>query len=163
MNGISILDPALLLLFAVIGATVWFVTTARRRRVSTARMAVGAIGFFSGALIGALGATHTLVVIGGAVLGQRAPIEYTFRLYSLVMLGVLLVAGGLRSLASAWKLVQGDPRAWRSAVGATATLLAINVPLMPIQGFAVGFSVFLTVNLLALLVTRNRILTASRP
>ena len=39
---------------------------------------------------------------------------------------------------------------------ATVVLLAINVPLMPIQGFAPAFSAFAFVNLVALVATRKR-------
>jgi len=153
-------DPALLVLFGAVFATIWFIAAARRRGASSPLIAVAAIGFLVGALIAALGATHSLTVIGVAL--RRSPFEYDFRLYSLVMLGVLLVTGGLRCLALAWKLTQGDARAWRSSLEATTMLLVVNVPLMPIQGFAVGFTVFLSVNLLGLLLVRRSLFVASQ-
>ncbi len=50
----------------------------------------------------------------------------------------------------------GEPRAWKTTLWATVALLAINVPLIPIQGFAYVFSAFALVNLVALVATRTR-------
>lgn len=155
MDGNGSFDPVTLLPIAVLGATLWFVFAARRRRAPGPLIAAAAVGLFSGTMIAVLGATHTIAVIGGAL--RRAPFQYDFRLYSLVLLGVLLMSGGARCLLPAWKLTRGDAAAWRAAVGATVMLLAVNLPLMPIQGFAVGFSVFLGVNLVTLLLVRPRL------
>jgi len=150
MNGI--LDPALLVLFAVIGGTIWFAAAARGRGAG-ALAAVGAVTFFCGALIGLLGVAHTVAVIGRALRGPT--FEYNFRLYSLVMLGVSLIAGGLCCLSTSWNVARGDARAWKTALAATTLLLVVNAPLMPIQGFATGFSAFLVVTLLTLIATRR--------
>lgn len=158
MDSNVIFDPALLALVGTIGATIWFATAARRRGAG-ALAAVGAVTFFCGALIGLLGLAHTLAVIGGALSRRGPAFEYDFRLYSLVMLGVSQIAGGLCCLTSSWNVTRGDPRAWKAALGATTVLLIVNVPLMPIQGFAVGFSMFLAVTLLALIATRRRFVT----
>lgn len=154
MDGIF--DPAFLVLFAVIGATTWFAAAARGRGAG-ALAAVGAVTFFCGALIGLLGVAHTLAVIGRALRGPA--FEYDFRLYSLVLMGVCLIAGGLRCLSTSWSVARGDVRAWKAALGATSMLLVVNLPLMPIQGFAVGFSVFLVITLLVLTATRRRFVT----
>ncbi len=158
MDSNGIFDPALLVLFATIGATIWFATTARRRGAG-ALAAVGAVTFFCGALIASLGLVHTLAVTGRALSRLGPAFEYDFRLYSLIMLGVVLIAGGVRCLTTAWNVARGDPRAWKAALEATTMLLVVNVPLMPIQGFAVGFSMFLMVTLLALIATRRRFVT----
>lgn len=153
MDTFTFFDPALLLLVAVVGATIWFAAAARGRGAG-ALAAVGAVTFFTGALIASLGSAHTLAVIGRALRGPA--FEYNFRLYSLVMLGVAQVAGGLWCLSTSWNVARGDVRAWKAALAATTMLLAVNLPLMPIQGFAAGLSVFLVVTLLALIATRHR-------
>jgi len=156
MNGIF--DPALLVLVVVIGATVWFATAARGRGAGVLA-AVGAVTFFCGALIGSLGVAHTLAVIGRALRGPA--FEYDFRLYALVMLGVSQIAGGFRCLSTSWNVARGDARAWKAALAATTLLLVVNVPLMPIQGFAVGLSAFSVVTLLTLIATRRRFASAA--
>ena len=147
-------DPAQLGLVAVIVATIWF-AVATGRRGARVLAAVGAVTFFCGALIALLGTAHTLAVIGRAF--SRPPaFEYDFRLYSLVMLGVSLIAGGLRCLSTSWNVARGDVRAWKAALTATILLLVVNVPLMPIQGFAVAFTALLLVSLITLIATRRR-------
>lgn len=147
------LDPALLLFAAVIGATIWFAVRAQGRGAGRLA-ALGTVTFFTGALIASLGSVHTLAVIGRAL--REPAFEYDFRLYSLVMLGGCQVAGGLRCLSTSWNVTRGDARAWKAAVVATTLLLVLNAPLMPIQGFAVGFSAFLFVAAISLIATRHR-------
>jgi len=101
-----------------------------------------------------LGVAHTVAVVGRALRGPA--FEYNFRLYSLVMMGLSQMAGGALCLSTSWNVARGDVRAWRVAWGATTLLLVVNLPLMPIQGFAVGFSVFLLVTQLVLIATRRR-------
>ncbi len=156
----SLLDPALLLLLGVIAATIWFAVTARRRHCPAALTAVGTISFFCGTIIAALGAAHLIAVVArglsGAGSGPGGTFVYDFRFYALVQLGWLLIAGGVACFIQARGLTRGEPRAWRATVWATVVLLAINVPLMPIQGFAPAFSAFAFVNLIALVATRKR-------
>ena len=52
--------------------------------------------------------------------------------------------------------MRGEPRAWKTTLWASVALLAINVPLIPIQGFAYFFSAFALVNLVALVAMRKR-------
>ena len=156
MDFYAILDPALILLFIVIAATIRFAAAARGRGAGILA-AVGAATFFCGALIALLGLAHTLAVISRMF--RRPAFEYDLRLYSLVMIGVLLIAGGVRCLSTSWHVARGDTRGWKAALGATTMLLVVTVPLMPIQGFAVGLSAFLIVALLALIATRRRFVT----
>ena len=74
---------------------------------------------------------------------------------------VLLIAGGVACFRPAGALTRGEPQAWRATLWATVALLAINVPLIPVQGLAL--SPFLFANLVALMVTRRRDETARRP
>ena len=144
MNGI--LDPAFLALFTALGATIWF-AAATRGRGAGALVAVGAVTFFCSVLIASLGLAHTLAVIGRAL--RRPSFVYDFRLYSLVLLGACQIAGGLRCLSTSRSVVRGDARAWRAALVATTLLLIVNVPLMPIQGFAGATSLLSAVMLMS--------------
>jgi hypothetical protein len=148
-----ILDPAFLALVAVIGATIWFAAAALGRGPG-ALAAVGAVTFFCGGLIASLGSAHTVAVIGRALRGPA--FEYNFRLYSLVLLGACQIAGGLRCLSTSWRLARGDAHAWKAALAATTLLLIVNVPLMPIQGFAGATSLLLVVTLITLIATGRR-------
>ena len=156
----SPLDPPFLVLYASIGGAIWFALAARRRRCLKALTAVGTISFFNGILIATLGTLHLIAVVGraasGAGSGLGGTFEYDFRFYALVQLGMLLIAGGVACFTPARGLTRGEPRAWRATLWATVALLAINVPLIPLQGFASGFSLFVFVNLVALMVTRRR-------
>ena len=147
----SLLDPALLVLLGVVGAIIWFAVAARRRGCVAALTAVGTLGFFGGATIAALGALHLI-----SVLPWGGTSGYDFRSYALVYLGVVLIAGGMACVVPARRLMRGEPRAWKTTLWATVALLAINVPLIPIQGFAYPFSAFALVNLVALVATRTR-------
>ena len=151
MNGI--LDPAFLALFAAIGATTWFAAAARGQSAS-ALVRVGAVTIFCGALIASLGGAHTLAVIGRAL--RRPSFVYDFRLYSLVLLGACQIAGGLRCLSTSWRLARGDARAWRAALAAATLLLIVNVPLMPIQGFAGATTLLSAAMLITLIATGRR-------
>lgn len=151
MNGIF--DPAFLALFAAIGGTTWFAAAASRRGAG-ALVRVGAVTFFCGALIASLGGAHTLAVIGRAL--RRPSFVYDFRLYSLVLLGACQIAGGLRCLSTSWRVARGDERAWQAALAATMLLLIVNVPLMPIQGFAGATSMIAVVTLITLIATGRR-------
>jgi len=153
MHGI--LDPAFLALFTAIGATIWFAAT--RERGAVALVAVGAATFFCGALIASLGSAHTAVVIGRALRGPT--FVYNFRLYSLVLLGACQMAGGLRCLSMSWRVASGDARAWKSALIATMLLLIVNVPLIPIQGFAGATSMIAVVTLITLIAAGRRFVT----
>jgi hypothetical protein len=153
MHGI--LDPAFLALFTAIGATIWFAAT--RKRGADALVAVGAVTFFCGALIASLGSAHTIAVIGRALRGPS--FVYNFRLYSLVLLGTCQMAGGLRCLSTSWRVTRGDARAWKSALAATMLLLIVNVPLIPIQGFAGATSLIAGVTLITLIAAGRRFVT----
>jgi hypothetical protein len=144
------LDPALLALYASTGACIWFFVSARRRG-GGALATVAAVIFFSGAVIASLGGAHTVAVIGRAL--RRPLFVYDFRLYSLVLLGACQIAGGLRCLSTSWSLARGDARAWRAALAAATLLLIVNVPLMPIQGFAGVPSLLMSLTLITLIAT----------
>jgi hypothetical protein len=147
------LDPALLALYASTGASIWFAVRARKRG-ARALATVGAVAFFSGALIASLGGAHTLAVVGRAL--RRPSFVYDFRLYSLVLLGVCQITGGVRCLSTSWSLVRGSAGAWKAALAATAWLLIVNVPLVPITGFAGLPALLASATLITLIATGRR-------
>lgn len=155
-----VLEPEFVLLIGTIVGTIGFAAAARRRRVPHALVAVATINLFCGAVIAQLGTAHLVAVVGRALAGKGSgpsgTFIYDFRFYSLVLLGVMLIAAAVACLTSVRSLTRGDAAGRRVAVSATVVLLALNVPLMPIQGFAVGFSAFALVNLAALWLTRTR-------
>ncbi len=154
---LSPLDPSFLVLYASIGGAIWFAIAARRRRCLNALTVVGTISFFNGVLIAALGVGHLIAVVGrafsGAGSGPGGAFTYDFRFYALVQLGMLLLAGGVACLSPAGGLTRGEPHAWWVTLWATVALLAINLPLIPVQGLAL--SPFVLVNLIALMATRR--------
>ena len=150
----------LLLLLGTISVAIWFAVAARRRQCLAALTAVGTITFCCGTIIAALSALHLVAVVGLALSGKGSgpggTFVYDFRFYALVQLGLLLIAGAVVYFIQARWLTRGEPHAWKATLWVTVALLAVNVPLMPIQGFAIGFSVLLFLNLAALVATRKR-------
>jgi hypothetical protein len=85
------------------------------------------------------------------------PLVYDFRLYSLLLLGVALIACGMSLLRAADALASGEVRGRGSAAAAAACALAIVLPLIPIQSFfAVPLSVLGALVLLLLAGTPAR-------
>ncbi|HEX7708570.1 MAG TPA: hypothetical protein VF701_19065 [Thermoanaerobaculia bacterium] len=107
---------------------------------------------FAGGLIGALGVAHTSAVVS-LERASRLQFVYTFRLYSLVLFGVLLIVLGLTAAVEAGRLPQGRRAVWRRSVFVWAAILAINLPLVPLQGFAILFSALAGFELLLLFIT----------
>jgi hypothetical protein len=147
-----------LVLIAVTAATVAFLWRVRRYQAPIALIAGSALGFFSGLLTAGWAVGH----LGGVAVVEltRSPIRYSFRVYALLLLGVTLVVLGASLAAASARVVHGERPAWRRAVWAALALLAVNVPLAPIQGFAVILGSFVTISLVALLAARARVVKA---
>ena len=151
----ELLPLALLLDFVpfggVVAATV--IATVRLRRVPLPliRLLIAVYGYFAGALVGALGLAHLVaVVIVSIGRGRQHQFVYSFHFYSLVLLGVLLIAAGIMAASEAASLARGHRAAWRASLSVWTAILAINLPLVSLQGFAVLFSVLAAVELLLL-------------
>jgi hypothetical protein len=132
---------------SVIVATVITSIRLRRERLPLIRLVGGVYGYFAGALVGALGVAHLVAVALAAVDGGQRPFVYTFRVYSLVLLGVLLVTAGLIAATQATRLALDQRGAWRASLRVWVVLLAINLPLVPLQGFAILFSILAALGL----------------
>ncbi len=153
----SPLDVPFLMLYASIGGAIWFAVAARRRGCRAVLTAVATVNLFNGILITALGSGHLIAVISraiaGAGSGPAGTFVYDFRFYALVLLGMLLMAGGIGCFAPARGLTRGETRAWGTALWSTVALLAVNVPLIPVQGLALTH--FLLVSLVVLVMARR--------
>lgn len=114
------------------------------------RFLMAVYGYFVGALIGTLGMAHLVAVVIVAIhRGHQHQFIYSFRFYSLTLLGVLLIALGLMAANEA-RLARGQRAAWRASLLVWTAIVAINLPLVSLQGFAVLFSVLAALELLLL-------------
>jgi len=141
----------------VVAATV--IATIRLRRVPLPpiRLLIAVYGYFAGALVGTLGLTHLVAVLIVSIdRARQHQFVYSFHFYSLVLLGMLLIAAGLMAAIESVRLARGHRAAWRVSLSVWTTILAINLPLVSLQGFAVLFSVLAAVELLLLVSMRRR-------
>ena len=149
---------ALLFVLAAIAAAVWLAVKARRRLAPEQLAAAGAVDLFCGLVILGLMALHLAAVIGRAVSGQgfggAAHFAYDFRFYSLLLFGVVIIIPGLVFVVHARRLTEGDAGVWRRALWASGVLLLINIPLIPIQAFALVPSLLATLNIASLWASR---------
>jgi hypothetical protein len=149
---------ALIVLLAAIGAAVWLGIDARRRRAP--EPLVGAIDLFCGLVTVGLMALHLAAVVGRAISGKgfggQARFAYDFRFYSLLLLAAVIIIPGLVFVVHARRLTDGDAKAWKRALWASGALLFINVPLVPIQAFALDPALLATINLVSLWAGRKQ-------
>ena len=132
-------------------ATVSATFRLRRARVAVTRLLLAVYGYFAGALIGTLGVAHLVaVVVASLERARQHQFVYSFHFYSLVLLGALLIVTGLRAAMHAAQLARGHRAAWRESLFVWTAILTINLPLVPLQGFAVGFSLLALIELLLL-------------
>lgn len=92
------------------------------------------------------------IVAARAAAANPAGSMYDFRVYSLLLLGALLIWAGVESLRAAQSLSRGSAEARRTALRVAMVVVAIVAPLIPIQRV---FGILLTVlSLLAILVLK---------
>lgn len=109
---------------------------------------------FYGLVLTAMMLAHSAEILYRAVVapaaGSNPASTYNFRLYSLLLLGALLIWAGVECLRAAGSLSRGSVEARRTAIRASMVVLAIVAPLIPIQRV---FGILLTVlSILSLLV-----------
>lgn len=138
---------------AVVVATVLVALRLRRASVPLNRLLIAVYGYFAGALIGALGVAHLAAVVIAAM--DRQQFVYNFRFYALVLLGVLLMTTGFIAATQAAPLARGHRVAWCASLSVWAAILAINLPLAPLQRFAVVFSALAVLELVLLISIRR--------
>lgn len=149
---------ALVVFLAAIGAAVWLAIDARRRRAP--EPLVGAVGLCCGLVTVGLMALHLMAVVGRAISGKgfggQAHFAFDFRFYSLLLVAVVIIIPGLVFVMHARRLTDGDATAWKRALWASGALLLINVPLVPIQAFALSPALLATINLVSLWAGRKQ-------
>jgi hypothetical protein len=140
-------NPPVILAVALTG-TVLILRRAATARPSFRMMACGAVQAFLGIALAALMTAHILGTIVRRVRLKEqmwvrfephvslAGIPYDFRLYSLVLFGVLGVWAGLHCTKAASRMARGDSGAWRAAALSWTLTAALVTPILPLQPFA---------------------------
>ena len=144
---------AVLLIAVVAAATLWW--RVARRGAGLEIATASALAFGAGLVTVGLPAGH----LAGVAITElrRSPRVYEFRVYALVLLGAVLGVLGTRLAVAAVGVGRGERAAWRNGVTAAVALLVVNVPLAPIQGFAVALSIFACIGLVPLLAVSGRV------
>jgi hypothetical protein len=142
-------------LVLLIAATlsIGFVLAAQRRRVPAPLALAGTVDVACGLVALDLALAHLVGILAVAIiraLGTAPVPAYSLRFYWLLLLGMAVAVPGFLCVASARKLTDGQASAWRQALWATLWLLAVNVPLIPLNGFGTFLSVFALANLVSL-------------
>ncbi len=140
---------------ALIGlGTIVFIGHMRRRGARGRR-------WFAGGVVGMLGivlvvsmSAHCVDVVGRLLAGtghDGEPFAYDFRAYALLLLGLVLIRLGADLLRACLRLGRSEPSARAGALRATALVLFLVVPLIPLQRFfAIPLTVLSTTTLLVL-------------
>lgn len=135
----------------VVAATLIATLRLKHTPLPLVRLLIAVYSYFAGGLVGALGLNHLVAVVIEAInQGRQHQFVYDFRFYSLVQLGVLLIATGIMASIETAGLARGERAAWHTSLLVWITILAINLPLVVLQGFAILFSVLAAVELLLL-------------
>jgi pimeloyl-ACP methyl ester carboxylesterase len=142
-------------------ATAGFALSLRKQGVSLRRSAAITYLFFYGAFLTVMLFMHNFVIIGLRIFepSSKGYSTYDFYLYSLILLGAVLFLQGIQSLRAAFMFKSGnDESAVRQAQRASWTVLAIAVPLIPLQFFGIILTVLSLLNLAAM-----KIILSKRP
>lgn len=131
-------NPEFYLFVLKLLVTVIFAAAMWRRGARGRALAASTWVFFYGLFLTVMLSTHSLVILGLRVFERPAgaPFVYDFKLYSLLLVGAVFVAQGLRYLRAAARLngpAAGDAR--REALRTTWVVLGLAVPLIPLQFF----------------------------
>ena len=141
------------ILFAgIVAATLFLVVRIRRTGSSFLVATVGSTAGLFFVAVSVLFAAHLGGVLTLPVRCSSTP--YDFRFYSLLLLGVVGLAPAVQGLRASPGLARSANESWRRATRACLLLLAINVPLIPVQDFAVAFSIAGTAVLASLWLAR---------
>jgi hypothetical protein len=145
-------NPELYLFIFKLAATIVFAVLLWKRGTSLRRLVGTTYIFFFGTFITVMLFMHNLVILGLHFFERPNgdnPV-YNFHLYSLILLGSVLIFQGVRSLRAALMLKAGDENGIREARRAALIVLAVAVPLIPIQFFGMVLTVLSLVNLAAI-------------
>ena len=162
-------DPMPVLLPVLAITMIWFIRRTLSRRVPRVLMACGAINLLFSLLITGVGAAHIIGVLGRRILlkvSGQVPgepeltylgIHYDFRLYGLILMGVVILFQSVPWMGAAPGLARQSQRAWKRAIRSITWIAVTVVPLLPLQPvFAKAFLGFSAVCLFTLWVARKR-------
>jgi hypothetical protein len=148
-----------LVLIAIGIATAALVPILRRRGAGGGRLLVGAWVGFHGIVLIAMMSGHCLDIASRLYIGRGydgAAMTYNFRVYSLFLLGGLLIACGVQLVRAALATAVSVARGRRRALRAASIAVFVVVPLLPIQlFFALIHTVLAAVTLLTLVLARD--------
>ena len=143
------------LFVAILGATALF---ARRLRSDASSLPIVVVALTTGLFFLAasiLFAAHLAAVLSLPL--RSAAASYDFRLYSLLLLGAAGLVPGILGLRTLPGLARGVVASPRRATRLCLVLLAVNIPLIPLQDFAVALSISGVSVLAALFLLRNQV------
>jgi hypothetical protein len=132
-----------------------------KQGVSKRRLLAVTYIFFYGVFLTVMLFMHNTVILGLRIFERTSNnFTYDFHLYSLILLGTVLFLQGIHLMRSAFLLKAGDEKGIRKALRATMIVLAVAIPLIPIQFFGIILTVFSLLNLavVKLLLQRSVIL-----
>jgi hypothetical protein len=127
----------------------WLVRKGVQRGARAWVIATTATQALVGALITCLMADHTLAVFVRRIQLKEemwvrfephvriAGIPWDFRLYALLLLGMLAAWSGIRFVQSAIRLANGDLDGWPSTLRTAAATTALVAPLIPLSSFPI--------------------------
>ena len=127
----------------VVGSTILATTLAAsgilvHRGVRGRRLAASILALFAGTAITLMLAAHNIEILyrlAGGHVYTDPPLRYDFRVYSLLLMGVVLMVQGVRVLRSGVGISRGDAAARRMGVRALLIVLAMSLPIIPIHPF----------------------------
>ena len=144
-------NPELYLFILKLAATAAFAGLLWKSGASLRRVIGTTYLFFYGTFITVMLFMHNAVIVGLRVFDRpNGAAGYDFHVFSLVFLGAFLIFQGVRALRAAFMLKNGDAHGAREARRATYFVLAVAVPLIPIQFFGIVLTVFSLLNLAAI-------------
>jgi hypothetical protein len=145
-------NPELYLFIFKLAATVFFALSLRKRGLRGRRLLANTYIFFYGVFLTVMLFMHNFVILGLRIFDRPASgnSPYDFHLYSLILLGTILFLQGLGCLRAALLLRAGDENGIRRARRASWKVLAVAVPLVPIQFFGIVLTIFSLLNLAAI-------------
>jgi len=123
-----------------VGLAVAFAMRARRAGRGRLATMLASLTLFAGCVVTVLATLHaaTIVSLRVAAWQSGGRFGYDFRFYSLMLLAGVLAAAGVSLARHAPRLSRAEPEARRRTLVLLVALFAVNAPLAPLQGFAIG-------------------------
>jgi hypothetical protein len=160
-------DPCYLLITILAVFTALFLRRVVQERLPLPLGFAAALQFVTSLLVASLMILHTVAVIAYRITERKAAwatnephityfgIPYDFRIYSLVLLGVLTSVLAGRGMAAANALIQGNRAAFAEGIRLNLLLLVVSIPAVPLQRVAVMVVVPAAAAIAVLHVTRK--------